>query len=116
MGWTDLTPPEWHASDERILAELKQTGTIQPYEKEFFRKDGSRVPVLIGAALVQECGNEAVAFVLDLSERKNAEEKVREREEELRQMLDLTPQLAAVFGARRERLRANRILLDYLRS
>ncbi len=114
MGWTDLTPPEWHASDERILAELKQTGTIQPYEKEFFRKDGSRVPVLIGAALVQECGNEAVAFVLDLSERKNAEEKVREREEELRQMLDLTPQLAAVFGARRERLRANRILLDYL--
>jgi PAS domain S-box-containing protein len=112
--WTDLTPAEWRDGDERILAELKDTGTIQPYEKEFLRKDGSRVPVLIGAALFQKDGNEAVAFVLDLTERKNAEEKVREREEELRQMLDLTPQFAAVFGARRERLRANRILLDYL--
>jgi PAS domain S-box-containing protein len=50
----------------------------------------------------------------DITERKNAEEKVREREMELRQILDLTPQLVAVFGARRERLCANRILLDYL--
>ena len=49
-----------------------------------------------------------------IPERKNAEEKVREREEEFRQMLDLTPQMVAVFGARRERLWANRILLDYL--
>ena len=114
VRWTDLTPAEWRASDERILAELKEAGTCHPYEKEFFRKDGSRVPALIGAALFQEGGNECVAFVLDLSERKNAEEKVREREEELRQMLDLTPQMVAVFGARRERLCANRILLDYL--
>ena len=70
--------------------------------------------MLIGAALFQKDGNEAVAFVLDLTERKNAEEKVREREEELRQMLILRRQFAAVFGARREPLRANRILLDYL--
>src|SRR5208337_15834 len=51
---TDLTPPEWHKRLELTLAELKMTGTVQPYEEEYFRKDGSRVPVLIGAAAFDE--------------------------------------------------------------
>ena len=60
--------------DERRLAELKVTGSLQPFEKEYFRKDGSRVPVLIGAATFEEGGNQGVAFVLDLTERKCAEQ------------------------------------------
>jgi PAS domain S-box-containing protein len=79
MLWADLTPPEWHERDERALASLKSTRAVQPYEKEFFRKDGSRVPVLVGGALF-EGGNEGVAFVLDLSEQKRAEEALRSRE------------------------------------
>jgi PAS domain S-box-containing protein len=78
MLWADLTPPEWHERDERALASLKATGAAQPYEKEFFRKDGSRVPVLVGGALF-EGGNEGVAFVLDLSEQKRAEEKIKDQ-------------------------------------
>jgi PAS domain S-box-containing protein len=111
--WADLTPPEWHERDERALAGLKATRAVQPYEKEFYRKDGSHVPVLIGSALF-EGGNEGVAFVLDLSEQKRAEEKIREQEMEFRQVLDLTPQLVAVYGPNRERLYANRVMLDYL--
>ncbi len=72
VSWRDMTPAEWHESDERALAKLRQTGTVEPYEKELFRTDGSRVPVLVAGALFEEGGNEGVAFVLDLSEQKRA--------------------------------------------
>jgi hypothetical protein len=70
LRWTDLTPPEWRDVSERAVAELKATGTIQPYDREYFRKDGSRVPVLIGAAIFEGSANEGVAYVLDLSTQK----------------------------------------------
>jgi PAS domain S-box-containing protein len=85
VRWTDLTPPEWRERDRRALAELTSNTTAQPYEKEFFRKDGSRVPVLFGGALFEKGGNEGVAFVLDLTERKRAEESLRESESHLAQ-------------------------------
>ncbi|HYE41507.1 MAG TPA: AAA family ATPase [Ramlibacter sp.] len=87
VGWTGLTPPEWRDRDVRELVPvLKDSGTLQPYEKEFFRKDGSRVPVLIGAATFRDGGNEGVAFVLDLTERKRSESEARERERRYHQM------------------------------
>ncbi|WLB01243.1 AAA family ATPase [Bradyrhizobium elkanii] len=74
MRWTELSPPEWRERDMLTQAELSSTGRVQPFEKEYIRKDGSRVPVLIGAALFKEGGDEGLAFVLDLTERKRAEE------------------------------------------
>jgi PAS domain S-box-containing protein len=85
VRWTDLTPTEWREHDERALAEIRATGSVQPYEKELFRKDGSRVPVLVAGALFEEGGNEGVAFALDLSEQKRAEEAFRRSESYLAQ-------------------------------
>jgi PAS domain S-box-containing protein len=83
VRWTDLTPPEWRHPTERALSEMKATGTFQPSEKEYVRKDGSRVPVLVGGALFAGSRHEGVAFVLDLTARKRAEESLREAQAEL---------------------------------
>lgn len=80
VRWKDLTPAEWGGQDERGIAELKATGIFQPFEKEYFRKDGSRVPVLLGGALLEQNGDEGVAFVLDLSEQKRTEKALRRSE------------------------------------
>ena len=76
LRWTDLTPAEWLDRDlQQFVPELKLSGSVQPYEKEYFRKDGSRVPVLIGPATFDKECNQGVAFVLDLTERKRADEE-----------------------------------------
>jgi PAS domain S-box-containing protein len=84
LEWTALTPAEWRDRDERrYVPELKVSGSLQPYEKEYFRKDGSRVPVLIGVATFEENGNQGVAYVLDLTERKRAQEALNRAGAEL---------------------------------
>lgn len=80
LRWTELTPPEWRDRDVQLVHEHKVTGRLQPFEKEYFRKDGSRVPVLIGTATFEDGGDEGVAFVLDLTARKQAEAEARESE------------------------------------
>ncbi|MCK1525132.1 ATP-binding sensor histidine kinase [Bradyrhizobium sp. 17] len=80
LRWRDLTPTEWRDADDRRMAELEATGTALPYEKEYFRKSGSRVPVLVGAATFGGRSDQGVAFVVDLTERKRAEQEIRESE------------------------------------
>ena len=86
LSWRDLTPPEWRGADDHRTAQLEMSGTAQPYEKEYFRKDGSRVPVLVGATLFEGRPNEGVGFVLDLTERKRAEAEARESERRYREV------------------------------
>jgi len=86
IRWTDLTPPEWRERDALAIEELKSAGAMPPYEKEYFRKDGSRVWVLIGGALFEEGGNQGVAFVLDLTKPKRAEAKARDSERRYREV------------------------------
>lgn len=83
VQWKDLTPAEWEGIDQLQLARLREFGAAAPYEKEFFRKDGGRAPVLIGAAVFDETPTQGVAFVLDLTERNRAERQYREAQMQL---------------------------------
>jgi PAS domain S-box-containing protein len=84
LRWTDLTPPEWLERDQRQWVPMQRaTGILHPFEKEYFRKDGSRVPVLIGVASFDESGDQGVTFVIDLTERKRTEEALRTMQMEL---------------------------------
>jgi PAS domain S-box-containing protein len=78
VRWADLTPIEWRARDERAMAEITATGAVQPYEKEYLRKDGVRVPVMVGGALFEGSQSAGVAFVLDLTEQKRAQKKLED--------------------------------------
>src|SRR5258708_2403872 len=91
LGWTELTPDEWRDADDQALAELKTFGTVQPREKEYFRKDGSRVPILIARALFEWKQDEGVAFVLDMTDRKRAEEMLRASEQRYRHLFEQMP-------------------------
>jgi PAS domain S-box-containing protein len=83
IQWDKITPPEYRSLDEYAIAELKATGMDTPYEKEFIRKDGSRIPVFLGDAIIDEARTEGVVFVLDITERKKADEVLRLKLEEL---------------------------------
>ena len=75
LRWADMTPPEMVEQDRRVLAELAATGVCEPFEKEFIRRDGSRVPIFIGPAMFEDNQDEGFCFVIDLSERKKLEQQ-----------------------------------------
>ncbi|WP_437974886.1 AAA family ATPase [Sorangium sp. So ce295] len=75
LRWADLTPPEFKEPTQRTLDQVRITGEFGPLEKEYFRKDGSRVPVVIGGARFEGSESQGVAFFLDVTERKQAEER-----------------------------------------
>jgi PAS domain S-box-containing protein len=90
VSWRELTPAEYRDADDRRVAQLKATGTAQPYEKEYFQKSGRRVPVLVGAALFEGRLEEGVAFVLDLTARKRAEEALHQAQAALAHVTRVT--------------------------
>jgi PAS domain S-box-containing protein len=94
VRWDEMTVAEYREQDERVVQYLRNGGVAPAFEKEYQRKDGERIPVLIGAAALEGSSQECVAFVLDLTERKRAEEEVRRLNETLeRRVAERTRQL-----------------------
>ncbi len=75
LDWAAMTPPEHAWRDVRALEELSATGVCTPFEKEYLRKDGTRVPILLGAALFEDSQEDGVCFVVELTERKKLEQQ-----------------------------------------
>src|ERR1700722_9819820 len=97
INWKDLPPPDWRDRDAQCIKEQEQAGVRLPIEKEYFRSDGSRVPVLVGAANF-EGANQGVAFVLDLTERKKADERLRVSEARLAEAQRLSHSGVAAYN------------------
>ncbi|AKG20449.1 PAS domain S-box protein [Calothrix sp. 336/3] len=98
IRWDEMTPPEYYDLNQQAIQELRTLGYATPFEKEYFRQDGTRVPILLGIATIQNPGTrkpEVVAFYLDLSDRKQAEAALQQREEELRLITNALPVLIA---------------------
>ena len=97
IAWREITPPEWAGGDQDAVAQLRRAGACRPFEKEYVHRDGHRVPVLIGAAVIDRSPLRWTSFVVDLTARQRAE---RERAE----LLARERAARAEAGNARERL------------
>jgi PAS domain S-box-containing protein len=114
VRWDTMTPSEYAELDAEHIREAAERGSCTPYEKEYIRKDGTRVPILCGYALLEGSEDEYIGFVLDLSEQKRTESELREREERFRVLADSLPQLVWMTDAAGENIYCNQRYFDYL--
>jgi PAS domain S-box-containing protein len=96
VRWDTMTPPEYAALDAEHIAEAATRGACTPYEKEYIRKDGSRVAILCGYVLLEGSQDEYLGFALDISRQRAAETELREREQRFRLLAESLPELVWV--------------------
>ena len=99
LNWVKLTPPEYADVDRRAWENVRTSGSCDPFEKEYYRQDGSRVPVQIAAAILPDEVDAATAYVLDLTIQKAAEREVAIRERHYRELADALPQIVMTMTA-----------------
>ncbi|MEG4912539.1 PAS domain S-box protein [Microcoleus sp. B7-D4] len=87
IRWLELTAPEYLELDRVALAQVEASGSCAPFEKEYLRKDGTRFPVLVGGGNFQGCQDKGAFFVLDITDRKQAQNQLRENEIRIRRQL-----------------------------
>jgi len=105
LKWTELTAPEFREHDERVAEQLRTDGFARPFEKEYQRADGSRVPVLLSGSTLELEPFRVLATIYDLSERRKLEDEIGgllERERDAR----LQAELAGVRAARLQEVTA----------
>lgn len=83
LNWRDISPPESLAIDNQAAIALIENGVCTPYEKEYIRKDGTRVPVIVGAAKLERPDRGCICFVVNISDRKQLENQLRQQTTDL---------------------------------
>lgn len=91
IDWLGMTPPEYLTKDYECMEYLIQNGEVEPWEKEYYRKDGSRIAILIGAAFLPGTNNETICVIIDISDRKQAEKSLRESQQFIQTIINTVP-------------------------
>ncbi len=108
-----ITPPEYQDLCFSRLTQAVEQGSCAPYEKEYIRKDGSRIPVLCGLALIHNDPEEYIGFVTDLSRRNRTEAALRDREKPFYTLSENLPQMVWTCDSSGVHLYCNQSYLDY---
>ncbi|MCC5656140.1 PAS domain S-box protein [Nostoc sp. XA010] len=81
INWREITPDEYLLLSERSVKELRTTGVCKPFEKEYICKNGDRIAVLLGSVVLGDTQETVIGFVVDLSERKQAQAALQQANE-----------------------------------
>ncbi|KST65405.1 PAS domain S-box protein [Mastigocoleus testarum] len=114
ISWREITPTEYREADNRSIAEVKANGFLNSFEKEYFRKDGSRVSVVIGGCSIGDNSSRGFFFVLDNTWRKQAEVELRESEERFRATFEQAAVGIAHIASDGRWLRANQKICEII--
>ena len=93
VDWRKFTPPDWLHADEKALQELQEYGVCEPYEKEYLLPNGTRVAIYLATAMLPEPEKQIIAFVVDITERRKAQEELQCRSLQLAALLDASQSL-----------------------
>ena len=88
VDWIKATPPEWLPCDEHAFVELRQRGSCTPYEKEYVRRDGTRIAVLLADAILPGSAENILAIVVDITERKRHADELNQHRYHLEAMVE----------------------------
>ncbi|MBD2069997.1 PAS domain S-box protein [Leptolyngbya sp. FACHB-671] len=113
VQWQNITPLEFHEIDAAMQAQLLADGVCPPFEKAYIRKDGTQVPILIGGALLPGYSDRGVAYFIDIADRKQVENALRQSEERYRYLAESIPQLVWTANAEGILLDINQRWMDY---
>lgn len=99
LGWQYITPPEWFEKDADAVRQIRECGRAERYEKEYIRKDGTRVSILIAATALDSHGQDVMAFMLNLTEIRDGELKKKKSEAQFRLLVENIPQIVWISDA-----------------
>ena len=111
VGGPNMTPDEYTTQDQWAMKKLEKDGVCPPFEKEYIRKDGSRIPVLVGIVRLEAREDRLLCFVIDVTERRNAQNALRKAYDEMEiHIEERTAELSKEIIKRREAEEALRSL------